>query len=85
MPQRNLATVGDQDFFKHGNACDGLLNMEQGLTVLNRLSVVTQNAGNGAGLVGLDLIEDLHGLNDADGFAFFDHRANFHKGLGARR
>jgi hypothetical protein len=36
---------------------------------------------DGAGLVGLDLVEDLHGLDDADGLAFLTWLPTSTKGL----
>ena len=34
-----------------------------------------------AALIGLDLVEQLHGLDDAQGFAGIDRLADFHEGL----
>ena len=77
--QRDFATVGDQDFFKHALAS---LDMEQGLTVFHSLAVVDQDAGDGAAFVCLDFIQNLHGFDDANRFTLFHHSANLHKGLG---
>ena len=82
-PQGNFATVGDQDFFEHERV--RLFDEEQGLSVFHGLPVVTQNFGDGARLVGLDFVEDFHGLDDADGFAFPDAVTHFDKSLGTRR
>src|SRR5574343_803655 len=60
-----------------------LFDDEQRLSVFHGLAVFAQDTGHGARLVGLDLVEDLHGLDDADGLAFFDLAAHFHEGLGA--
>jgi len=61
-----------------------LFNDEEGLAVFNSLAVFRKNLGDRARLVGFDLVEDLHGLDDADGLAFLDHAADFDKRLGAR-
>ena len=81
--QRNLAPVGDQDFFEHGGTRKGLLNDEQGLTILNRLTVVTQDAGDRSGLIGFDFVEDFHCLDDTNGLAFFDGITDLDKCLSA--
>src|SRR5699024_8096354 len=47
--------------------CSG--NDEQGLVVFDRLFVVDQNGADGAAVLGLDLVEHLHGLDDAQRFA----------------
>src|SRR5687768_4587716 len=54
------------------NMSEGLLDDEQGLAVFHRLAVLAQDLGDGAALVGLDLVQDLHRLDDADGVAFLD-------------
>jgi len=79
--QSNFATIGNQNFFKHGLRLV-LFNNEQRLTVFHGLPVVGQDASHRAGLVRLDFIEDFHGLDDAQGFALFDGIADFHKRLG---
>src|SRR5688572_17866511 len=38
---------------------------EQRLAVLDRLAVFHQDGLDGAGLIGLDLVQELHGLDDA--------------------
>src|SRR5487761_2400870 len=42
---------------------------EQRFVELDRLAVLGQDRHHGAGDVGLDLVEHLHGLDDADGVA----------------
>src|SRR5262249_42677298 len=76
-----VASVGNQDLLEHrlGNA--RLFDDEQGLAELHRLAVRAENLGDGAALVGFDLIEDLHGLDDADGVAFLDLAADLDEGL----
>src|SRR6218665_1660913 len=44
-----------------------LFDDEQRLPVFDGLAVFAENAGDRARLVGLDLVEDFHGLDDADG------------------
>src|SRR5687768_15558459 len=66
-----LAANGDQDLFEHA-LTGASLDHEQGLPVFHGLAVLANDAGDRAGFVGLDLVEDLHGLHDADGLAFLD-------------
>src|SRR5690606_29820718 len=61
-----------------------LLDHEQRLAVLHGLPVLNKDLGHGAALVGLDLVEDLHRFDDADGVAFLDRVADFDERLGAR-
>src|SRR5436190_1084352 len=44
----------------------GLLDAEQGLTVLDVRAVLDQNVQHLAVQIGLDLVHQLHGLDDAD-------------------
>src|SRR6218665_256469 len=64
------------------NMRDGLFDDEQRLTVLDGLAVLAQDLRDRAGLVGLDLVEDLHGLDDADRLPFLDRAADLPHGLG---
>ena len=41
-------------------------NFKQGLAKLDRLAVVGKNLGDNPAHLGLDLVHDLHCLNDAD-------------------
>src|SRR6476620_10748978 len=52
------------------------LDDEQRLAVFDRLPVLAQDLGHRARLVGLDLVEDLHRLDDADRVAFLDLAAD---------
>src|SRR5689334_4703089 len=61
-----------------------LFDDEQGLAELDGLAVLAQDARDGAGFVGLDLVHDLHRLDDADRFAFLDGVADLDKRLRAR-
>src|SRR4051812_20933541 len=60
------------------------LDDEQRLAVFDRLAVLAQDLGHRAGLVGLDLVQDLHGFDDADRVAFLHLTADLDEGLGAR-
>src|SRR5947207_1269927 len=60
------------------------LDDEKRLTEFDRLAVLDQDLRDAAGLVGLDLVHDLHGFDDADGLAFLDLRADLDERLGAR-
>src|SRR5436853_5217293 len=58
---------------------------EERLPVLHRLAVFHQHRLHHAGGVGLDLIHELHRLDDADRLAFLDALAHLDKGLGVGR
>ena len=60
----------------------GLLDDEQGLAVLDRLAVLDQDLDDGAGELGLDLVHQLHGLDDAEGVTGLDGAADRDEGLG---
>src|SRR5215468_6944036 len=60
------------------------LDDEQRLTVFDGLAVLGQDLGDRAGHVGLDLVHDLHRLDDADRIAFLDLRADVDERLGSR-
>src|SRR5437899_652420 len=49
---------------------------EQRLAELHRLAVLAQDLADRAGGVGLDLVHDLHGLDDADRIAHLDGAAD---------
>src|ERR1043165_4079136 len=61
-----------------------LFDDEQGLPEFHGLAVLAEDAGDRAGLVGLDLVHDLHRLDDADRLAFLDDLAHVGERLGAR-
>jgi hypothetical protein len=46
------------------------LEFKEGLAVLDGLAIFDKDAGDGAAHLGLDLVHDLHGLDDADGGVF---------------
>src|SRR5919106_4976208 len=48
---------------------------EQGLAVLHRLSALDQDSGDAPGHLGLDLVHELHRLDDAEDLALLDHVA----------
>src|SRR5450755_658682 len=62
----------------------GSLDDEQRLPELDRLAVLAQDLRHGAGLVRLDLVHDLHRLDDADRLGFLDRGPDLGKGLGSR-
>src|SRR5258706_7387657 len=51
-----------------------LADDEEGLAVFDRLAVLDQDRLDGARGVGLDLVHQLHRLEDADRFACLDRR-----------
>src|SRR3954471_23658252 len=69
--------------FLNISACGPSLDDEQRLAVFDRLPVLAQDLGDRSGLVGLDLVQDLHRLDDADGLAFLDLTADLDERLGA--
>src|SRR5437879_11494491 len=58
---------------------------EEGLPVLHRLAVFHKHRLDHAGGVGLDLVHQLHRLDDADRLAFLDALADLDKGIGVVR
>src|SRR6476661_2994580 len=60
------------------------IHPEEGLTELHRLRVVHQDLAHHAGDLGLDLVHDLHCLDDAHRLARRDPRAGLHVRVGAR-
>src|SRR6187399_1339472 len=57
-----------------------LLQLEQLLTELHTRTVFDQHFENRAGVFGLDLVHQLHGLDDAKGLTRFHHVADFDEG-----
>src|SRR5215468_9130422 len=55
------------------------------LTILDGLPVLYEDRLYGAGLVGLDLVHELHRLDDAERVTDLDRVADFDERLGARR
>src|SRR5690606_1943181 len=77
---RDLASVGDQDLLKQGLSLrqgSQLLNDKQRLAVLDRLRVFHENLFDPAPRLGLDLVHELHGLDNAKRLADFDDVAHF--------
>src|ERR1700704_2786533 len=62
-----------------------LAENEERLPVLHRLAVFHKHRLHHAGGVGLDLIHQLHRLDDADRLAFLDGLADLDKGFGVGR
>src|SRR5258708_4376121 len=62
-----------------------LFDYKQGLTELDRVAVARHDRGDPSGLVGLDLVHHLHGLDDAQNLAHLDFIADLNERLGARR
>src|SRR5690606_22711591 len=56
---------------------------EQGLAELDRLAVLDQDGLDPPGLVGLDLVEQFHRLDDAQRIALGDGIADLDEGIGA--
>src|SRR5574337_1583029 len=76
-------SVRNQDFSEHKRR-PALFDHEQRLAIFHGLAVLAEDARTGARLVGLDLVQDLHGLDDADSVAFLDLAADLDEGLGTR-
>src|ERR1019366_5843298 len=57
---------------------------KQGLAKLDRFAVRAKNLPDGAGRVGLDLVHDLHGFDDADRLAQLESAADFAERLRSR-
>src|SRR3569832_2329439 len=55
----------------------GGANLEQGLTEFDRLGVLDEDGGDHAASFGLDLVHDLHRLDDADNGVRVNFRADF--------
>src|SRR5262245_20102573 len=55
------------------------LEEEQGLAILHGLAVLDQHAGHDPGRLGLDLVHQLHRLDDAEHLAFLDGVALAHE------
>src|SRR5215211_5555859 len=60
------------------------LELEEQLSVLDRLGVLDVDRPHRAGNVRLELVEQLHRLEDAERLAGFDDVADFDVGRGAR-
>src|SRR5689334_4238468 len=58
---------------------------EQRLPVLHRLAVLDEDLLDHAVAVGLDLVEELHRFDDADGLAGLHRLPDFDERVGARR
>src|SRR3989304_5675072 len=62
-----------------------LADDEQRLTKLHRLAVFYQNSLDDPSLIRVDLVEQLHRFDNAQGIAAVHGLTNIHKCLGARR
>src|SRR5882724_8718581 len=58
-----------------------LLDLEQLLAELDALAALDQHFEHGAGKFGLDLVHQLHGLDDAQRLTLFDRTAHGHEVL----
>src|SRR5678815_5140515 len=67
------------------NIASGGLDPEQRLTELHWLAVLHQDLGDLPRLVGLDLVHQLHRLDDAEDLALPHHRAHLDEGRLVRR
>src|SRR6185436_12578540 len=65
-------------FLNMGRRLAGI-DQEQRLIVFHGLGVVHQHLHDLAAHVALDLVEELHGLDDADGLALLDAVADVHE------
>jgi len=63
----------------------GLFDDQQRLIVLDRLTVLDQDARDGAGVIGVDLVEHLHRFDDAHRVTDIDLLADLDERLGAGR
>src|SRR5437867_2972299 len=86
-PHRDLPAVGHEDFLEHLSALrlGARLDQEERLAVLDRLGVLHENLDHAPIDVGLDLVHQLHGLDDAKDLAFLHVRAFLHIHVGVRR
>ena len=57
-------------------------NYKQGLSELHRLAILDQNGLDDASLIRVDLVEQLHCLDNAQGIAAIDVLTNIDKWLG---
>ncbi|EAU65714.1 hypothetical protein STIAU_7808 [Stigmatella aurantiaca DW4/3-1] len=91
--QGNLPAIGDQHLLEHAQDSSRppgpapgrsrrlrWLNAKERLTELDRLPVLYQDLRNASGHLGLDLVHQLHGLDDAEHLALLHHRAHVHEG-----
>ena len=62
----NFAAIGDQNFFKHGGVAEGLLEAEERLSKLDGLAILGTDFRNDTRDLGLDLVHDFHGFDNAD-------------------
>ncbi len=81
--QRDLAAVGDDDLLEHGRGAYSTTNSGWPNSTGSPLRAMMEVMR--AGLVGLDLVHHLHGLDDAQHLADLDLVADLDEGLGARR
>src|SRR5690242_2145399 len=63
----------------------GRLEAEERLAVLDRAAVLDEHLHQPAGLLGLDLVHQLHRLDDAEHLALLHRRAHAHEGGILRR
>lgn len=62
----DFAAIGDQNFFKHGGVAEGLLEAEEGLSKLHGFAILGTNFRDDTRDLGLDLVHDFHGFDNAD-------------------
>src|SRR5574343_209151 len=58
---------------------------EQRFAEFDRLAVFDEDGLDDTGGIGFDFVQQLHGLDDAQGFALLDALADLHEGIGTRR
>ena len=64
-PQRNFASISNEDFFEHVGPLVGL-DSEEDLAKLHWASILDQNLANGTRHFALDFVHELHGFHDAE-------------------
>ncbi len=82
----NLSSVGDDNLLKHRQSCPAqrLVDDEDGLAVLDRLPVLHQYGFDLARRVSLNLVENLHGLDDTQDIPDLHTGTHFYEGFGTR-
>ena len=67
-PQGDLAPVRDENALEHrrAQAASSGLDQEERLVELDRLLILDEDLDDGPGHLRLDLVEDLHGLDQAE-------------------
>ena len=83
-PQRNFATIGDQNFLEHDRWLPGA-DREQRFAVFHGPAVFHQLVDDRAGHFGLDFVHQLHRLNNTEHLPWLHYVTGLHKGRGSGR